>query len=125
MAAVREICGSLMSLSKLQHASPSQLPFLRTMTSKIFVKGLAFSTTEDKLAEAFSQYGKVLKADIVLNRAKTRSKGFGYVTFAKEEDAQKAQIGMNRKILHGRVLYVDMEPPDKHKKSISEGATDS
>lgn len=28
-------------------------------------------------------------------------------------------------ILHGRVLYVDMEPPDKHKKSISEGATDS
>lgn len=37
-------------------------------------------------------------ADIVLNKAKNRSKGFGYVTFAKEEEARKAQIGMNRKV---------------------------
>ena len=36
-------------------------------------------------------------ADIVLNKAKTRSKGFGYVTFAKEEEARKAQMAMNRK----------------------------
>lgn len=38
------------------------------------------------------------QANIVMNKAKNRSKGFGYVTFSKEEEARKAQIGMNRKV---------------------------
>ncbi|RDY14069.1 Small RNA-binding protein 11, chloroplastic, partial [Mucuna pruriens] len=96
MAAMREFSRVLLSHLK-PHASLSQHLFLRTMTSKIFVKGLAFSTTEEELAKTFSEYGRVLKADIILNKAKNRSKGFGYVTFAKEEEAHKAQIGMNRK----------------------------
>ncbi|KAH1156991.1 hypothetical protein GLYMA_11G010600v4 [Glycine max] len=70
--------------------------------------GLAFSTTEEELAKAFSQYGSVLNANIILNKTKNRSKGFGYATSAKEEEACKAQIGMNGKILHGRVIYVDV-----------------
>ncbi|XLS54553.1 hypothetical protein HN51_004308, partial [Arachis hypogaea] len=86
------------------HRSLSQLLFLRSISSKIFVKGLAFSTTKEKLAEAFSEYGNVLNADIVLNKAKNRSKGFGY-------------------ILHGRVLYVDMEPNKKPEKSSFDKAT--
>ncbi|KAK2440337.1 glycine-rich RNA-binding protein 4, mitochondrial [Trifolium repens] len=102
MAALRDISATLLSRSK-PHASLFQRHFLRRNTSKIFVKGLAFSTTEEKLAEAFSQYGNVLKADVVLNKAKNRSKGFGYVTFAEEEGARKAQIGMNGKILHGHL----------------------
>ncbi|XP_057725820.1 small RNA-binding protein 11, chloroplastic-like [Arachis stenosperma] len=106
-----------------QHRSLSQLLFLRSISSKIFVKGLAFSTTKEKLAEAFSEYGNVLNVDIVLNKAKNRSKGFGYVTFAKEEEARKAQMAMNGKILHGRVLYVDMEPNKKPEKSSFDKAT--
>ncbi|QHO27940.1 cold-inducible RNA-binding protein [Arachis hypogaea] len=78
---------------------------------------------KEKLAEAFSEYGNVLNADIVLNKAKNRSKGFGYVTFAKEEEARKAQMAMNGKILHGRVLYVDMEPNKKPEKSSFDKAT--
>ncbi|KAE9606490.1 putative RNA recognition motif domain-containing protein [Lupinus albus] len=93
--------------------SGHQFMFLRSFSSKIFVKGLAFSTTEQNLAEAFSQFGRVLNANIVLNKAKTRSKGFGYVTFGTEKEAREAQIGMDRKILHGRLLYVDMQPPHK------------
>ncbi|CAK8561938.1 unnamed protein product [Lathyrus sativus] len=116
MAVAREFSAALFSCSK-PHVSLFQRLFLRRKTSKIFVKGLAFSTTEEKLAEAFSQYGNVLKADIVLNKAKNRSKGFGYVTFSEEEEARKAQIDMNGKILHGRVLYVDMDPPDEQKKT--------
>ncbi|CAL5201721.1 unnamed protein product [Lathyrus oleraceus] len=116
MAVAREFSAALFSCSK-PHASLFQRLFIRRKTSKIFVKGLAFSTTEEKLAEAFSQYGNVLKADIVLNKAKNRSKGFGYVTFSEEEEARKAQIDMNGKILHGRVLYVDMDPPDEQKKT--------
>ncbi|XP_058752478.1 small RNA-binding protein 11, chloroplastic [Vicia villosa] len=116
MAAAREFSAAVFSCSKL-HASLFQRLFLRRKSSKVFVKGLAFSTTEEKLAEAFSQYGNVLKADIVLNKAKNRSKGFGYVTFSEEEEARKAQIDMNGKILHGRVLYVDMDSPDEQKKT--------
>ncbi|XP_058762310.1 small RNA-binding protein 11, chloroplastic-like [Vicia villosa] len=116
MAAAREFSAALFSCSK-HRTSLFQRLFLRTKSSKIFVKGLAFSTTEEKLAEAFSQYGNVLKADIVLNKAKNRSKGFGYVTFSEEEEARKAQIDMNGKILHGRVLYVDMDSPDEQKKT--------
>ncbi|CAK8565089.1 unnamed protein product [Lathyrus sativus] len=116
MAVAREFSAALFSCSK-PHTSLFQRLFLRRKTSKIFVKGLAFSTTEEKLAEAFSQYGNVLKADIVLNKAKNRSKGFGYVTFLEEEEARKAQIDMNGKILHGRVLYVDMDPHDEQKKT--------
>jgi cold-inducible RNA-binding protein len=40
----------------------------------------------------------IFPADVVLNKAKNRSKGFGYVTFAEEEGALKAQIGMNGKV---------------------------
>ncbi|KEH33234.1 RNA recognition motif [Medicago truncatula] len=97
MATLGGISSSLLSHSK-PCTSVFRHLFLRRITSKIFVKGLAFSTTEEKLAEAFSQYGNVVKADIVLNKAKKRCKGFGYVTFAEEEEARKAQIGMNGKV---------------------------
>ncbi|KAL5078045.1 hypothetical protein RYX36_017029 [Vicia faba] len=116
MAVAREFSATLISCSKL-HTSLFQRLFLRRKTSKILVKGLTFSTTEEKLAEAFSQYGNVLKADIVLNKAKNRSKGFGYVTFSEEEEARKAQIDMNGKILHGRVLSVVMDRPNDPKKT--------
>ncbi|AES69408.1 putative nucleotide-binding alpha-beta plait domain-containing protein [Medicago truncatula] len=119
MATLGGISSSLLSHSK-PCTSVFRHLFLRRITSKIFVKGLAFSTTEEKLAEAFSQYGNVVKADIVLNKAKKRCKGFGYVTFAEEEEARKAQIGMNGKILHGRVLYVDMDPPNEQKNKIKQ-----
>ncbi|CAL0332055.1 unnamed protein product [Lupinus luteus] len=111
-AVMRQVC------SNIFHSH--QFLFLRSFSSKIFVKGLAFSTTEQNLAEAFSQFGTVLNANIVLNKAKTRSKGFGYVTFATEEEAREAQIGMDKKILHGRVLYVDMQPPRKQSNTFSQ-----
>ncbi|KAI4298201.1 hypothetical protein L6164_031789 [Bauhinia variegata] len=112
MVAFRGISGSLYQcFSRRKHFdSLSQCLFLRGLASKIFVKHLAFSITEEKLAEAFSQYGEVIKADVVMNKAKTRCKGFGFVTFAEEEEAHKACMDMNGKTLLGRVIYVDMEP---------------
>lgn len=47
--------------------------------------------------ESSRKYRFTFPANIILNKAKNRSKGFGYVTFAKEEEACKAQIGMNGK----------------------------
>ncbi|KAL5976468.1 Small RNA-binding protein 11, chloroplastic [Asimina triloba] len=69
--------------------------------------GLSFFTTEMVLAEAFSQYGKVIEAKIIMNRDTGRSKGFGFVTFASEEEAVNALAGMCGKELSGRVIFVD------------------
>ncbi|XP_044481190.1 small RNA-binding protein 11, chloroplastic-like [Mangifera indica] len=91
--------------------SAAQLLFCRGITSKLFVKGLSFSTTEDTLANAFSQFGEVVEAKIIFNKTSNRSKGYGYVTFNSVDEAEKALSDMNGKILEGRVLFVDNVRP--------------
>ncbi|GAB4833340.1 Small RNA-binding protein 11, chloroplastic [Ancistrocladus abbreviatus] len=90
---------------------PSLLISRRGIASKLFVGGLSFYTTEKTLTEAFSQCGQVVEAKIVLDRVSDRSKGFGFVTFASEDEAHKALTEMNGKALHGRVIFVDYAKP--------------
>ncbi|KAJ0973388.1 hypothetical protein J5N97_021347 [Dioscorea zingiberensis] len=92
-------------------ALPFQLVSSRGVASKLFVGGLSFYTTEDSLSEAFSQFGQVVEAKIVMDRVSDRSKGFGFVTFASEDEAQKALAEMNGKVLNGRVVFVDIAKP--------------
>ncbi|XP_062172506.1 small RNA-binding protein 11, chloroplastic-like isoform X1 [Alnus glutinosa] len=96
------------------NSSPAQLIFFRGIASKLFVKGISFSTTEETLAEAFSKFGEVIEANIIMDKVRNRSKGFGYVTFAKEDEAQKALMDMNGKLLDGRVVFVDNARPIRH-----------
>ncbi|XP_057956565.1 small RNA-binding protein 11, chloroplastic-like isoform X2 [Malania oleifera] len=86
-------------------SSPSHLLAYRGFASRLFVKGISFCTTEDTLAEAFSQFGKVV--EVVMNKARNRSKGFGFVTFVSEDEAQKASTEMNGKLLDGRIISVE------------------
>ncbi|KAL8152947.1 hypothetical protein V2J09_010707 [Rumex salicifolius] len=79
----------------------------RGIAFKLFVKGLSFYTSDKGLEEAFSQYGQVVEAKVVSDQVTDRSKGFGFVTFASEEEAHKALNDMNGKVLHGRVLAVE------------------
>ncbi|KAF8397940.1 hypothetical protein HHK36_016866 [Tetracentron sinense] len=90
---------------------PSQLIFCRGIASKLFVGGLSFYTTESALSEAFSQFGQVIEAKIIMDRVSDRSKGFGFVTFASEDEAQKAVTEMNGKVLNGRIVFVDKAKP--------------
>ncbi|CAN1171374.1 Small RNA-binding protein 11, chloroplastic [Linum perenne] len=90
-------------------AGASHQFFSRHFSSKLFVKGLPFSMTEEMLANAFSEFGNVVQAQVVMNKDKKKSKGFGYVTFKSEDQAQKALAGTNGKLMHGRVLFVDVE----------------
>ncbi|KAJ6924064.1 hypothetical protein NC652_017390 [Populus alba x Populus x berolinensis] len=75
------------------------------------VQCLSVYTTENGLSEAFSQYGQVVEAKIVMDRTLDRSKGFGFVTYASEDEAQKALDEMNGKALNGRVIYVQNAKP--------------
>ncbi|XVF07609.1 hypothetical protein REPUB_Repub06bG0154000 [Reevesia pubescens] len=89
------------------------LIFHRGIASKLFVGGLSFCTTEKGLLEAFSQYGQVMEAKVVTDRVSDKSKGFGFVTYAAVDEAEKARAEMNGKDLNGRVIFVDYAKP-KH-----------
>jgi RNA recognition motif-containing protein len=77
------------------------------MGNKVYVGNLPFSVTSDKLKEAFSSYGEITEATVISDRYSGRSKGFGFVTFANDEDAKKAIDGMNGKELEGREIKVN------------------
>ncbi|CAB4283360.1 unnamed protein product [Prunus armeniaca] len=111
-----------MSKSFLRHTShpnpyipPAHFLFSRGFSSKLLVKGISFTSTEESLTQAFSPFGKVLDANIVRNKVTNKSKGFGYVTFETEEDAEKALVNMNGKMVDQRVVLVDKAWPDNRK----------
>ncbi|KAI0524445.1 hypothetical protein KFK09_003814 [Dendrobium nobile] len=65
-------------------------------------------------------------AKIVMDRVSDRPKGFGFVTFASEDDAQNALERMNGKVLNGRVIFVDIAKakPTSYAFPISRGPPD-
>ncbi len=81
------------------------------MGNKIFVGNLPFTTDDAKLKEMFSVYGEISEAVIIKNKFSGRSKGFGFVTFANEADAQKAIVEMNEKEIEGRKITVKEATP--------------
>ncbi|KAB1222483.1 Glycine-rich RNA-binding protein 4, mitochondrial [Morella rubra] len=111
MAAFRRLVGPNSALSCTSLLPPALLICCRGIASKLFVGGLSFYTTEQGLSEAFSQYGQVIEAKIVMDRVSDRSKGFGFVTFASEDETHKALTEMNGKALNGRVIFVDYAKP--------------
>ena len=78
--------------------------------NKLFVGSLPWSVNSDGLKEMFAQYGDITEAVVITDRNTGRSKGFGFVTFAKEEDAQKA-LEMNGKEVEGRTIVVNTARP--------------
>ncbi len=81
------------------------------MAKKLYVGGLPYSTTDDQLKEAFGQAGSVSSAIIIMDKMSGRSKGFGFVEFANDDDATKAIDMMNGKDFGGRTLTVNEARP--------------
>ena len=65
------------------------------MGKKLYVGNLSFDTTDQELEQSFSEYGEIVSAVVVKDRYTDRSKGFGFVEFTEEADAQKAKEAMN------------------------------
>lgn len=78
--------------------------------SRLFIGSLPWSINNDSLKELFAQYGEITDVFVVTDRDSGRSKGFGFITFAKEEDAQKA-LEMNGKEIEGRTIVVNVAKP--------------
>jgi len=81
------------------------------MAKKLYVGGLPYSTTDDQLKEAFAQAGAVSSAIIIMDKMTGRSKGFGFVEFGSDDDAQKAIDMWNGKDFGGRSLTVNEARP--------------
>ncbi|RKL44406.1 hypothetical protein BFJ72_g4139 [Fusarium proliferatum] len=74
--------------------------------SKLFVGGLAWATTSDSLRAKFSEFGEVTDAIVMTDRETGRSRGFGFVTFGAQEEAQAAINAMNEQEFEGRQIRV-------------------
>ena len=77
------------------------------MPYKLFVGGLPFSTSEERLREVFAQAGTVESAVVVTDRGTGRSRGFGFVEMSTSEEADQAVAKLNGKDLDGRQLKVE------------------
>ncbi len=77
------------------------------MGNRLYVGNLAFSTTEEALRDAFSEFGEVVDAKLVIERETGRSRGFGFIELATSEAAAKAIEQMNGALLDGRALRVN------------------
>ena len=78
------------------------------MASKLYVGGLAYSTTSDGLGAHFKPYGTVVSAVVVTDRDSSQSRGFGFVELSNDTEAQAAISALDQKPLDGRDLTVNM-----------------
>jgi len=81
------------------------------MASKLYIGGLAYSTTSDGLREFFTQCGNVLSATVITDRFSGQSRGFGFVEMATSEEAQGAISQLNGRELDGRRITVEISNP--------------
>jgi RNA recognition motif. (a.k.a. RRM, RBD, or RNP domain) len=81
------------------------------MGNKLYVGNLAYSVRDESLQGAFSQYGTVTSAKVMMDRETGRSKGFGFVEMGNDAEAQAAINGMNGQPLEGRPLVVNEARP--------------
>jgi cold-inducible RNA-binding protein len=81
------------------------------MAQKLFIGGLSFSTSSERLREVFAQAGGVESATVVTDRETGRSRGFGFVEMATTEEAEAAVKKFNGQEVDGRTLKVEFAKP--------------
>jgi RNA recognition motif-containing protein len=81
------------------------------MGNKLYVGNLAYSIRDNDLEQAFSQFGTVTSAKVMMERDTGRSKGFGFVEMGNDAEAQAAINGMNGQPLSGRSVVVNEARP--------------
>jgi hypothetical protein len=81
------------------------------MGNKLYVGNLPYAFRDNDLQQAFSQYGTVSSAKVMMERDTGRSKGFGFVEMGDDAQAQAAIAGMNGQQFGGRGLVVNEARP--------------
>jgi cold-inducible RNA-binding protein len=95
------------------------------MSKKLFVGSLSWNTDDRGLRAAFEPHGEVTEATVITDRDSGRSRGFGFVTFADDEAAQKAVAALNQTELDGRTIKVDVAQERDRDRDRGAGRTSS
>ncbi|XVF49960.1 hypothetical protein PTKIN_Ptkin04bG0058300 [Pterospermum kingtungense] len=115
---LRQTTSMQINSTQLSASRPGIFQVFRCMSnapsSKLFVGGISYQTDDQSLREAFSKYGEVVEARVIVDRETGRSRGFGFVTYTSSEDASSAIQALDGQDLHGRqvrVNYAAERPP--------------
>ncbi|MBW7954351.1 RNA-binding protein [Candidatus Gracilibacteria bacterium] len=88
------------------------------MGKKLFIGNINFKATKENLEEVFAQYGE-LEEVILVKDEQGRSKGFGFVSYTSEENAQEALKALNGFEIDGRALFVnEARPQEKRERNF-------
>lgn len=81
------------------------------MATNLFVGNLPYSMDSDGLGQVFAQAGTVVSAKVISDKYSGRSRGFGFVEMATDEETKKAIEMFNGKDVQGRALVVNEARP--------------
>ncbi|KAJ7695440.1 hypothetical protein B0H17DRAFT_1272038 [Mycena rosella] len=79
--------------------------------AKLYIGNLSFNVDDQRLEEAFKEFGNITDHVVMKDRETGRSRGFGFVTYSSEDEANAAISGMDQQDLDGRRLRVNMANP--------------
>jgi RNA recognition motif-containing protein len=92
------------------------------MAKNIYVGNLVWECTPDDLLALFQEHGKVLRAQVITDRETGRSRGFGFVEMANDDEAQRAIDVLNNADFNGRALTVNEARPREERGGGGGGA---
>jgi RNA recognition motif-containing protein len=100
--------------------------YFNFLEMNIFVSNLSFQVQDQDLLEIFAEYGEVSSAKVITDKFSGRSRGFGFVEMASEEEAKKAIAELDQAEVDGRTISVAEAKPREQRperKSFSGGGS--
>ena len=88
----------------------------------IYVGNLPYTTTEEELRELAAPYGELTSCTVIIDRETGRSRGFGFIEMASDEEAEALIEGMNGNNMGGRMLTVNKARPRAPRSGGAGGA---
>lgn len=85
------------------------------MSAKLFVGNLDYTVTSDDLKQAFSAFGSVVDAVVIMDKMTGRSRGFGFVTMGSDAEAGAAMEKLNQSELGGRKININEAKPQENR----------
>jgi cold-inducible RNA-binding protein len=86
---------------------------------KLYVGNIPYNATEEDLRALFSEHGEIESLKIMKDQFTDRSKGFGFIEMANEEDAKRAIATLNGKDFKGKSLTVAEARPQQKRQGFS------
>lgn len=87
------------------------------MAKRLFVGGLPYTVTDEELKQFFAAIGDVTSATVIVDKYSGQGKGFGFVEYADDADADKAIKELSGKELGGRKIIVNEARPREERSS--------